>query len=55
MEKLGQGQYQESFKYLNAAERLITAVDNPDLLNEDDKLRLMALTYNNLGCYYKKG
>ena len=40
---------------MNAAERLLTAMDNPEFLNEDDKKRLMALTYNNLGCYYKKG
>ena len=54
MAYLGSGQYFDSFRNLNAAERLLRVADHPDIISQEDHKKLMALTYNNLGCYYKR-
>ena len=39
---------------LKTAENLMRIADGPMHIHKDDRHKLIALTLNNLGCYYKR-
>ena len=39
---------------LKMAEKIVTQIVSPEMMYEEPKKQILALTYNNLGCYYKK-
>ena len=45
---------QKSLGYLKMAEKISTQIQCPAMMKQSDKNTLMALIFNNLGCYYKK-
>merc|ERR1719310_2337407 len=49
MDLLRRGQYKQAFEKLKYAEAVLVAKDG-----EDEPTSLLAVTCNNLGCYYKK-
>jgi len=51
---LSQCSFSESFAHLRAAERLLRIADEPKHIHHEDRKKLMGLTCNNLGCYYKR-
>jgi hypothetical protein len=42
------------FELLKEAENLLQTATIPDDITKDDSVKLLALTYNNLGCFFKK-
>lgn len=51
---LSQCDFDEAFSHLRGAERLLRISEEPRHLYHEDQRKLMALTSNNLGCYYKR-
>lgn len=51
---LNNNQFKSAFKYLRAAEKLAKIASFPDKIHHEDRLKMLALTLNNIGCYYKK-
>ncbi|CAG9310361.1 unnamed protein product [Blepharisma stoltei] len=47
------GNDKNALKYLQKAEKILLDGDAPEILKMSNRLRLMATTYNNYGCYYK--
>lgn len=45
---------QRSLSYLKMAEKISTQIQSPSMMDNGDKNTLMALIFNNLGCFYKK-
>ena len=54
MENLRQMNHGLALDLLKQAERLINSAQTPQDIEENEKAKLLALTYNNLGCLYKK-
>jgi len=63
MDLLGLNDFEVSFKMLKTTERLLTGdgVDHGSeigkalsLLAPENRRRLLSLTFNNIGCYYKR-
>lgn len=54
MEQLSLGHFKTTLKFLRTAEKLVSLVDGPSRIHKDDRCKLIALTLNNLGCYYKR-
>lgn len=46
--------FQQTLMHLRVAEKLVNNVEDQGRIHKDDRSKLMALTLNNLGCYYKR-
>ena len=55
MAELSSGKFKEAFRFLSGAEKLLRVAESPDIIHQEDQMKLLALTCNNLGCYYKRG
>ena len=54
MENLRIHNFSLSLDLLKQAEMLLFSAKVPADIYDQDKIRLLALTYNNMGCFYKK-
>jgi hypothetical protein len=54
MENLRMLNYQTALELLKQAEKLLNSAQIPQDIEENEKAKLLALTFNNLGCLYKK-
>jgi hypothetical protein len=54
MEYLSNAEFKRTLTHLKAAEKLVRIFDGPTRIHKSDKHELIALTLNNLGCYYKR-
>ena len=54
MQYLNGMNFQQTLMHLRVAEKLVNNVQDQGRIHKDDRSKLMALTLNNLGCYYKR-
>ena len=54
MQYLNGMNFQQTLMHLRVAEKLVNNVEDQGRIHKDDRSKLMALTLNNLGCYYKR-
>lgn len=54
MEYLNKGDKDRALKFLKLAEKVLGQQPCHEMMHEKDRKQVKALTYNNLGCYYKK-
>jgi hypothetical protein len=54
MESLRVHNYMLTLELLKQAETLLVTAKVGDDISEIEKIRLLALTYNNIGCFFKK-
>ena len=54
MENLKQNNFSTALDLLKQAEQLLSTAKVPEDITETEKAKLLALTYNNIGCFYKK-
>ena len=52
MDYLGRGNFEQSLKLLKTAEKILQ--NESQNLDNDLRNKLISLTFNNMGCYYKK-
>ena len=44
----------KSLVYMKTSESILKQANKLNLIEDDDSREIKALTFNNLGCYYKK-
>ena len=54
MENLRVIKFEVAYELLKEAEGLLLSAKVPNDIDGKDKMKLLALTYNNLGCFHKK-
>ena len=54
MENLKSNNFQTCLDLLRQGEQLLSTAKVPEDIKESEKAKLLALTYNNIGCFYKK-
>ena len=54
MENLRLLNFNLALDLLKQAENLLNTANIPDDISKGDQIRLLALTYNNIGCFFKK-
>ena len=54
MENLKQNLFGSALDLLKQGEQLLQTAKVPEDISEQEKAKLLALTYNNIGCFYKK-
>ena len=52
MDYLSQNNFDSSFKLLKNCEKILE--NNEHKLNDVQRIKLLSITFNNLGCYYRK-
>jgi hypothetical protein len=53
MENLRQMNFKNAQELLKQSEQILLSAQS-DQINENEKVKLLALTYNNMGCLFKK-